>query len=57
MAQEQDGIWIIDADGKTSYANDRMADILGARPEDMVGQPVLVQREMECGRSPLTSIT
>ena len=39
MGRERDGIWIIDADGKTSYANDRMAEILSTRAEDIIGQP------------------
>jgi PAS domain S-box-containing protein len=34
-----DGIWIIDADGRTIYANDRMAEILKTQPSGMVGQP------------------
>jgi PAS domain S-box-containing protein len=32
-----DGIWIIDADAKTAYANERMAEILGTSPSEMVG--------------------
>lgn len=35
---EQDGIWIIDADGRTCYANERMAEILGACRSEIVGQ-------------------
>ena len=34
----KDGIWIIDAEGRTSYANDRMGEILGVTPSDMVGE-------------------
>jgi PAS domain-containing protein len=30
------GIWIIDADAKTAYANERMAEILGTSPPEMV---------------------
>ena len=33
------GIWIIDATGKTVFANERMADILGVSIAAMVGQP------------------
>ena len=38
MTTEQPGIWIIDASGKTVFANERMADILGVSISDMVGQ-------------------
>lgn len=33
-----DGVWIIDANGKTVYANDSMAQILGTSPSELVGQ-------------------
>lgn len=36
---EKEGIWIIDASAKTVYANDRMAEIVGATPAEMTGQP------------------
>jgi hypothetical protein len=39
MNESQDGIWIIDADSKTILANARMAEILGASPDEMLGQP------------------
>ena len=39
MENLRDGIWIIGADGHTLYANDRMAEILGTSPSEMVGQP------------------
>ena len=39
MEKHQDGIWIIDADGETMYANQRMAEILKTTPEEMVGHP------------------
>ena len=38
MEKHQDGIWIIDANGNTLYANQRMAEILGTSEEEMVGQ-------------------
>ena len=38
MENHRDGIWIIGADAKTTYANDRMAEILGTSPSDMVGR-------------------
>jgi len=34
----QDGIWIIDADGRTSYVNERMAEILGECRSEIVGR-------------------
>jgi len=35
--QQDDGIWIIDADAKSAYANERMGEILGTSPSEMVG--------------------
>jgi PAS domain S-box-containing protein len=35
----EDGIWIVDAEAKTVYANERMAEILGTSPSEMVGRP------------------
>jgi len=37
MEKQPDGIWIIGADAKTVYANERMAEILGTSPSEMVG--------------------
>ena len=37
--KKQDGIWIIDAEARTVYANDRMAEILGTTSQEMKGQP------------------
>jgi len=39
---EPPGIWIIDPTGKTVFANERMADILGVSVSDMVGQDSFV---------------
>src|SRR5689334_12286933 len=39
MDRDQDGIWIIDAEAKTSYANERMAEIMQTHPSEMVGLP------------------
>jgi PAS domain S-box-containing protein len=39
MEKQPDGIWIIGADAKTVYANERMAEILGTSPSEMVGLP------------------
>ncbi|MEI6795869.1 MAG: PAS domain S-box protein [Methanomassiliicoccales archaeon] len=35
-----EGIWIMDGDSITTYVNQRMADMLHLRPEDMVGRSV-----------------
>ena len=34
----QEGIWTIDVDGNTTYANPRMAEMLGYTPEEMTGR-------------------
>lgn len=39
MEQSPDGIWIIDAEAQTVYANARMAAILRTTVADMVGHP------------------
>jgi PAS domain S-box-containing protein len=36
--KQDDGIWIIDIEAKTAYANERMAEILGTSPAEMVGR-------------------
>ncbi len=33
----QEGIWTVDAESRTTYANARLADILGYRPYDLLG--------------------
>lgn len=35
------GVWIIDADGRTTFANARMAEIVGASAEELVGRSFL----------------
>ena len=35
----QEGIWIIDGNAKTVYANERMAEILGTSTAEMIGKP------------------
>ena len=39
MKTYQDGIWIIDENGQTVFANQRMAEILGTSPSEMIGHP------------------
>jgi PAS domain S-box-containing protein len=36
-----EGIWVLDADDKTVFVNQRMADMLGYRPEEMIGEQLL----------------
>ncbi len=36
-----EGIWLIDLEGRTLFANDRLAKLLGYRAEEMVGRTVL----------------
>ena len=39
MSPHRDGIWTIDSEGKTVFASDRMAEILGTTAAEMIGQP------------------
>jgi PAS domain S-box-containing protein len=39
MVKPTDGIWIIDADASTLYANAAMAEILGTTPAELIGKP------------------
>ncbi|MGB3266862.1 MAG: PAS domain S-box protein [Microcoleus sp.] len=34
----EEGIWILDADGNTTFVNQKMADMLGCTAEEMLGQ-------------------
>lgn len=36
----QEGIWVIDAHGRTTFVNPRMAEMLGYSAEEMLGRPV-----------------
>lgn len=36
----QEGLWVIDQDGGTSFVNERMAAMLGYAPEEMLGRSV-----------------
>lgn len=40
--REKDGIWIIDADSKTIYANGGMAEILLTSPAEMMGRSAFI---------------
>src|SRR5438309_12017660 len=39
MSPHRDGIWTIDSEGKTIFARDLMAEILGTTAAEMIGQP------------------
>ena len=39
MTKQADGIWIIDSDARTLYANAAMAEILGTTTTDLIGKP------------------
>jgi len=39
MQTNREGIWIIDADGRTTYASERMAEILRTSCSEMIGNP------------------
>lgn len=36
----REGVWIIDADAKTTFVNERTAEMLGYAREEMIGRPV-----------------
>ena len=36
--KQQDGLWIINAEGVTDFANEAMAQILGTTPADLIGE-------------------
>ena len=38
VSTAQEGVWVLDADGNTEYANQRMADLLGYTIEEMQGR-------------------
>jgi PAS domain S-box-containing protein len=39
MRSTTDGLWVLDDAGRTTFANDRLAEILGRTAEEMVGLP------------------
>jgi len=36
-----EGLWVLDADAVTTFVSDRMAEMLGYRPEEMIGVSIL----------------
>ena len=37
----EEGIWVVDREGATTFANAKLATMLGYRPEQLVGRPLL----------------
>jgi two-component system cell cycle sensor histidine kinase/response regulator CckA len=42
-----DGVWLVGSDGRTTYANVAMADLLGTTPQAMVGRPIAKYIDVE----------
>ncbi|MEG4167602.1 MULTISPECIES: PAS domain S-box protein [unclassified Microcoleus] len=42
-----EGIWMIDTEGKTTFVNKKMADMLGCTPEEMIGQSLFAFMDAE----------
>lgn len=42
-----EGIWMIDAEGKTTFVNQKMADMLGCTVEETIGQPLFAFMDEE----------
>jgi len=42
-----EGIWILDAEGKTTFANARIAEMLGYTVEEMIGMPLFAFMDAE----------
>src|SRR3954451_20822373 len=40
VAETSQGIWAVDADDRTTFVNGRMAELVGAKPEEMLGAPL-----------------
>ena len=42
-----EGIWMIDAEGKTTFVNQKMADMLGCTVEETIGEPLFAFMDAE----------
>jgi len=40
MDTANEGVWTVDSHGQTDYVNQRMADMLGYEPDEMLGRPL-----------------
>lgn len=43
----QEGVWVIDADSRTTYVNTKMAEMLGYTVAEMIGQPLFAFMDEE----------
>ena len=43
-----DGVWLVAADGRTTYANEAMARLLGSTPAQMSDRPLVDFLDTEC---------
>jgi len=41
VSSTHDGVWLVDREGISTFANDQMARMLGWTPEEMIGRPLL----------------
>ncbi len=56
VEQTSQGIWVIDRDGRTTFVNDRVAELLGRPRADLIGCPIfdfLDERDAEIARENL----
>jgi PAS domain S-box-containing protein len=53
-----DGVWRLDADGRTDYVNARMASMIGYSPEEMIGRSIfdfMPSADLEIAAAAITS--
>lgn len=41
VSSTHDGVWLLDRDGTSTFANEQMASMLGLSPDEMIGRPFL----------------
>jgi PAS domain S-box-containing protein len=41
ISTAREGIWVIDADARTTFASERMAEMLGCVPSEIIGKPAV----------------
>src|SRR3954468_21593661 len=51
VAETSQGIWAVDADDRTTFVNARMAEMVGARPEEMLGASLYDFLDVDSGAS------
>ena len=53
-----DGVWRLDADGRTDYVNPRMASMIGYSPEEMIGHQItdfMTPADLEIAQAAITN--